>query len=199
MLHSMPTRCPHLVLAAVLLVPACALAQPAQPNPDTQQIIDALKAPSATPRTRSLRNLVVREKASDAAPSGAPAAEAPEPLPAPPAISMAIQFDFDSARLRPQGEAALDKLSAALKSPELAGSRFRIEGHTDAKGAAAYNLKLSQSRADEVRRYLLSQGVAAERVETAGRGALDPADPAHPYAAQNRRVRIVNLDAGGAR
>ncbi len=198
-MHLTLTRRRHLVLAAALLVPAWVLAQPAQPNPDTQQIIDALKAPPATPRTRSLRNLVVREKASDAALSGAPAAEASEPPPAPPAISMAIQFDFDSARLRPQGEAALDKLSAALKSPELAGSRFRIEGHTDANGAAAYNLKLSQSRADEVRRYLLAQGVTAERVETAGRGALDPADAAHPFAAQNRRVRIVNLDAGGAR
>ena len=187
------------VTLAALLVPLLVLAQSAGGSPDTQQIIDALKAPPAAPRTRSLRNLVVREKASDAASPGAPDDAAPEPPPAPPSISMAIQFDFDSARLRPEGEAALDKLSAALKSPELASSRFLVEGHTDAKGAAAYNLRLSQSRADEVRRYLLAQGVMAERVESAGRGAQDPADAAHPYAAQNRRVRIVNLDAGGAR
>lgn len=188
-----------MTLAVSLLAPLCVAAQSGDGSPDTQQIIEALK-PQA-PRTRSLRNLIVREKAADAAASSASpdVAAPPEPPPAPPSVSMAIQFDFDSAKLRPQGEAALDHLATALKSPPLAASRFLVEGHTDAKGAAAYNLKLSQSRAAEVRRYLLAQGVTPERVEAVGRGSQELADAANPYAAGNRRVRIVNVDAGQAR
>ena len=134
---------------------------------------------------------------SSAASSAAASAEVrPAETSTAPSISLAIQFDFDSRRLRPQGEAALERLSAALKAPELASSRFLVEGHTDAKGAPAYNLRLSQARADEVRRYLLAQGVTPERIETAGRGSQEPSDPENPYAPQNRRVRIVNLSAG---
>lgn len=195
---------------AALWMPWVATAQPSDGGPDAQQIIDALKPQAPAPRTRSLRNLVVREKsesqpqAASAAASGVASAQAvtlrPEPLPEPeppPSLSMAIQFDFDSARLRPQGESALDRLAAALKSPELAASRFLVEGHTDAKGSAAYNLRLSQSRAAEVRRYLVAQGVPPDRVESVGRGSQEPVNAANPYAAENRRVRIVNID--GAR
>jgi OOP family OmpA-OmpF porin len=157
---------------------------------DTQRIIDALSprpevAPDARSdeprRTRSARNLIVRE--------------VPLPASEPPSLSMAVQFDFDSARLRPEGAAELMKLAAALRSPQLAQSRFLVEGHTDAQGSPAYNLRLSQSRADEVRRFLQSQGVAGERITTAGRGAQQPANPADPLAAENRRVHVVNLGA----
>ena len=107
---------------------------------------------------------------------------------------MAIRFDFDSARLRPEGAAVLDRLAAALQTSELKESRFLIEGHTDAKGGAEYNLRLSQLRADEVQRYLLAQGVARPRLSAVGRGAQEPANPGAPLAAENRRVRIVNID-----
>lgn len=192
-----------LALCVALLAPACATAQSAPATPGTEQIIESLKPQPA--RTRSLRNLIVREKAAEgesaasaasaasgsAEPSQAAAAEVPSP---PPSISMAIQFDFDSARLRPQGEAALDNLAAALKSPQLSASRFLVEGHTDAKGTAAYNQRLSQLRADEVRRYLLAQGVGPDRVDAVGRGAQEPANAADRFAAENRRVRVVNVD-----
>jgi outer membrane protein OmpA-like peptidoglycan-associated protein len=199
---TLPSLQTSLAIAAMLqLAPAFADGPPAHPGegvPDTQQIIEALQPPPV--RTRSSRNLIIREK--DAQPGDAAAstgASSPPPPPdKPPSISMAIQFDFDSARLRPQGEAALDGLAAALKSPTLAGSHFMLEGHTDAKGVPAYNLRLSRLRADEVRRYLVAQGVEASRVEAVGRGAQEPADAADPYAAVNRRVRIVNVDAGAS-
>ena len=88
----------------------------------------------------------------------------------------------------------LDRLAAALQTAELKDSRFLIEGHTDAKGAADYNLRLSQQRADEARRYLMAHGVSGQRLDAAGRGAQEPATPAAPLAAENRRVRIVNID-----
>lgn len=185
------------LVAAVALLWAATLPQAhgqpaaagAAADAETQRIIDALAPkPAEPPTTRSSRNLIIREL-----PASAPAGTTP--LAAPPSLSMAVQFDFDSARLRPQGVAELMKLAAALRSPQLAGSRFLVEGHTDAQGAAAYNLRLSQSRADEVRRFLQLHGVAAERITTAGRGAQQPANPADPLAAENRRVHIVNLGA----
>ncbi|MCR5885539.1 OmpA family protein [Rhizobacter sp. J219] len=195
-------RAEAFVAAAVLLVAGWdalpqAHGQPAAaPDAETQRIIDALAPrPAEAPATRSSRNLIVRELPS----SDAGAASAPTAAAAPPSLSMAIQFDFDSARLRPQGVAELMRLAAALRSPQLAGSRFLVEGHTDAQGAPGYNLRLSQSRADEVRRFLQLHGVAGERITTVGRGAQQPANPADPLAAENRRVHIVNLGTAAAR
>ena len=178
-----PTRAARTLAAAVLLlgVHVLGVAQDAAPN--TQEMVEALK-----PRTRSLRNLIVRD-ASASAPDAAT-----EPAAPPPSLSMAIRFDFDSARLRPEGAAVLDRLATALQTRELQASRFLIEGHTDAKGAADYNLRLSQLRADEVRRHLSAQGVAPERLSAVGRGAQEPANPGAPLAAENRRVRIVNIE-----
>ena len=108
---------------------------------------------------------------------------------------MAIRFDFDSAQLHPEGAAVLDRLASALQTPDLKDSRFRIEDHTDAKGDAAYNLRLSQQRADEVRRFLVAHGVSLPSLSAVGRGAPEPANPAQPLGAENRRVRIVNVEA----
>jgi outer membrane protein OmpA-like peptidoglycan-associated protein len=193
-------------LAAIVFeCPTLAQQVPQTSAPNTQQMIEALK-----PRTRSLRNLVVGEIAASA-PASVPSVSAastvnggrPEATIGPagseraaprPSLSMAIRFDFDSARLRPEGAAVLDRLAAALQTSELKESRFLIEGHTDAKGGAEYNLRLSQLRADEVQRYLLAQGVARPRLSAVGRGAQEPANPGAPLAAENRRVRIVNVE-----
>jgi outer membrane protein OmpA-like peptidoglycan-associated protein len=105
-----------------------------------------------------------------------------------------IQFDFNSARVRPESQQALANLSQALLSAELQGSSFAVEGHTDAKGSADYNLKLSQQRALAVRDYLKTKGVAESRLQAAGKGSSELANSEQPFAAENRRVRIVNLD-----
>lgn len=120
------------------------------------------------------------------APSTEAAAEAPS-------VSLAIQFEYNSARVSAASRQTLQQLAQALQSPELAAYRFRIEGHTDAKGQAGYNRKLSQARADEVRQLLVAQGVAAARLSSIGMGASQLALPSQPFAAENRRVRIVNL------
>ena len=151
---------------------------------DVTQFIEQLKA---APRTRSLRNLSV-----EAAPAQAGAASASVPVR--PSLSLLIQFDFNSARVRPESQQALTNLSQALQSAELAGSRFAVEGHTDAKGSADYNLKLSQQRAQAVRDFLKAQGVDEARLMAAGKGSTELVNASEPFSAENRRVRIVNLD-----
>jgi outer membrane protein OmpA-like peptidoglycan-associated protein len=168
------------------LIPLLADAQGAG-TPSPQQMIEQLQAPAAAPagpRTRSLRNITVESSAT--APAGAPAPR--------PSLSLLIQFDFNSSKVRPESQQALANLAQALQSRELEASRFAIEGHTDAKGRSDYNLHLSQQRADAVRDFLASQGVASARLAPVGKGATELANPADPLAAENRRVRIVNLE-----
>jgi outer membrane protein OmpA-like peptidoglycan-associated protein len=88
----------------------------------------------------------------------------------------------------------LGNLVAALLSPELKGQRFVIEGHTDASGSTASNLRLSQARADEVRLYLVALGVHPSRLRAVGKGSSEPANARDPLSADNRRVRVVTLE-----
>lgn len=162
----------------------------AQASPSAAEMVEQLKAqpaPASRPRTRSLRNLMVESAAE--APAGAELAVAARP-----SLSLLIQFDFNSARVKPESQQALANLAQALQSKELIDSRFAIEGHTDAKGRADYNLKLSQQRADAVRSFLAQHGVTESRLAAMGKGATELANEADPLAAENRRVRVVNLN-----
>lgn len=173
---------------------------------DTRSIIEAL---TPAPQ-RASRNLVVRLKpegaaaaaASAPAPAVAAASASPpepaasEPAPAagpPPSLALDIRFEPNSAQVRPESGALLGNLVAALQSPELKGLRFAIEGHADARGAAAQNQRLSQERADEVRLYLVALGVHPSRLKAVGKGSSQLANAADPAAAENRRVRVVTL------
>ena len=176
-------------------LPAFAQNATANATPTPEQMIEQLK-PS---RTRSLRNLTVEavpgDKAADT--SGqtlALAAQAHPTLNARPSLTLLIQLDFDSAKVRAKSQQALVNLSQALQSADLVNSKFAVEGHTDAKGSALYNQKLSETRALAVRDFLMAQGVSPDRLLAAGKGASELADNAAPRAALNRRVRIVNLD-----
>lgn len=152
----------------------------AQTTPSALEMVEQLK--TQPPRTRSMRNLTIES----AAPEGAVASK--------PSLSLLIQFDFNSAKVKPESQQALSNLAQALQSKELQDAKFAVEGHTDAKGRADYNLKLSQQRADAVRAYLASNGVVAARLQAVGKGATELANAADPQAAENRRVRIVNLN-----
>ena len=112
----------------------------------------------------------------------------------PPSIDLHIPFDFNSDQLTPDAIVVLRRLGEALKDPSFANSRFRIAGHTDAKGTAEYNQKLSERRAQAVRNYLVFQyDIDAGRLDVVGFGLSQLADPAHPEDGINRRVQIVNL------
>ena len=107
------------------------------------------------------------------------------------ALIYGILFDFDQATLRPESQAALARLLAALQAnPSM---RLTIEGHTDSDGADDYNLDLSDRRARAVVAWLVASGIAAERLEAAGRGETRPvaSNDTADGRALNRRVEAV--------
>lgn len=105
-----------------------------------------------------------------------------------------VEFAFDSAALTPSARAQLDELGFALHSGGLRDARIAIRGHTDAKGADAYNLDLSRRRADVVARYLIDRfQVPAVRLTAEGFGESRLKNPADPFGAENRRVEVARL------
>ena len=106
-----------------------------------------------------------------------------------------IQFDSDSDKLRPESTPTLNELVKALAThPTL---RVEIEGHTDSVGADAYNRDLSSRRARAVVGWLASQGIAASRLTSAGKGESEPVGDNGTEAGrqQNRRVVIRRTGA----
>jgi OOP family OmpA-OmpF porin len=87
-----------------------------------------------------------------------------------------IYFKGGSAKIDPKSFRLLDQIAAVIKDhPHLAG--IEVGGHTDNKGSAAKNLKLSQNRANSVRQYLIEKGhVDANKVLAKGYGAEKPID-----------------------
>ena len=158
-------------LLAITLMAGFALPAHAQPagRASVDQLVEQLSPPA--PATRGLRNLV------------------PEPR----SVDLVVHFDFDSARVQPASLPLLDNLAAAMRSERLSALRFRVEGHTDAKGNPAYNLRLSQRRADSVIGHLTAAGVERTRLTAEGRGATELLRPDAPNAIENRRVRITTL------
>src|SRR5262249_16822445 len=114
-----------------------------------------------------------------------------------PAPSMAfstIQFAFGSAQLTPESSATLRNLGEALNHQLADQKSFLIEGHTDRKGTRAYNDELSKGRAEAVKDYLGHEpGGRPAGLGPIGKGFSEPVDPKNPYAAENRRVVVVNL------
>jgi OmpA-OmpF porin, OOP family len=112
-------------------------------------------------------------------------------------LTIAVQFDFNSARISPGSFRAVGLMADALYHPYLQGYRFLIVGHTDGKGSREYNLKLSQQRADAIREALINPfGIAPSRIEAVGLGEEQLLKPASPEAGENRRVQLVNVGPG---
>ena len=112
----------------------------------------------------------------------------------PPSIDLYIPFEFDSDKLKTEALLTLKRLGTALKDTRLSGYRFRIAGHTDAKGSSEYNQKLSERRATAVRNYLTFQyDIEPNRIETVGFGKTQLLDPLKPEDGINRRVQVINL------
>jgi outer membrane protein OmpA-like peptidoglycan-associated protein len=117
-----------------------------------------------------------------------------------PKIDLEINFDFNSADVRSKAQPQVNELGKALSSPQLAGSVFVLAGHTDAKGSDEYNQKLSERRAEAVKAYLVAKlKIPADRLSTAGYGKRDLKNPADPFAAENRRVQVLNVGTAEAK
>jgi len=102
-----------------------------------------------------------------------------------------VTFAFDSAKLNSQFDPVLDKLAQTLV--EYNKTVIQIAGHTDSTGSHAYNMKLSEERANSVKTYLVGRGVPANRLVTIGAGPDYPiaSNDTEEGRAQNRRVEIT--------
>lgn len=173
-------------------------AMPMGPNPSECEIQAALlgtTGPNCPP---------VAMQRPAAPPPATPPAERPAPVTVPPLPGPAampapelraafrVEFDFNSAVIRPESRAILDKVATVMATA--GNTRFRIVGHTDAVGGDAANLALSKKRAAAVVEYLVSKHhIRRDRLEASGMGARELLLPDQPKAAANRRVEIVNL------
>ena len=111
-----------------------------------------------------------------------------------PKIDLEIYFDFNSAAITPKAEPQLKELGKALLDSGLEKSVIVLSGHTDAKGSDPYNQELSERRAEAVKKYLVETlKVSPDNLTTAGYGRRDLKNQAQPFAAENRRVQIVNM------
>lgn len=101
-----------------------------------------------------------------------------------------LHFETAKSEIQPKSFKTLDKLVEYMKRKPT--FKIRIEGHTDNQGTDASNLALSESRAQSVRTYLVTKGIAESRIVTKGKGATQPiADNSTTEGrAKNRRTEI---------
>lgn len=101
-----------------------------------------------------------------------------------------VTFQPNSDRLTAEGRATLDGVAETLKGQS--DLKSEIAGHTDSLGSESYNLVLSQRRADAVRKYLISKGVAEGRLTAVGYGESEPVDTNETNEGRqtNRRVEF---------
>lgn len=183
-----------LVVASAVLVLTGCTKKPARPNPSETML-------GQTPGGRDIANtggsaipvnlgtvdgLTPRDQTWDA--SGMNRSELQ---------AQTVYFDFDKSDIKP---AEREKLKAAKsyldKNPT---HRVLLEGRCDWRGTAEYNLALGDRRASAAKKYLLTLGVKADRVETLSKGSLEAAKNADEATmAKDRRVEIVVLDPARA-
>jgi peptidoglycan-associated lipoprotein len=172
--------CPKRPATSVASAPAPGVAAPAAPSAAAPA---APMTPSAPPAA-----------AAPATPTPAPAAPAPAGAPPKPSEFQVnanlkdIHFDFDKYNIRPGDASILDANAAWLKQNP--GNLILVEGHCDERGTAEYNLALGERRAKSTMNYLVSQGVAANRITIISYGKERPlcTEKTEACWAQNRRA-----------
>jgi outer membrane protein OmpA-like peptidoglycan-associated protein len=104
-------------------------------------------------------------------------------------VDVAVQFDLNSANIRPEAVPQLQQICRFLDNNATLG--LNLVGHTDTSGPAEYNLQLSNARANSVRTYLVTQcGVGEQRLYSVGFGETLPLASVPPTDARNRRVEL---------
>lgn len=105
-----------------------------------------------------------------------------------------VYFDTDKATLRPSSHEALNHLVEVLEmKPDI---KIEIAGHTDNRGDAAYNLELSQKRAESVKQYVVKQGIDPDRIKAKGYGEEEPIESNQTAEGRqkNRRTEVRILE-----
>lgn len=131
------------------------------PQPVAQYVAPAPVAPAPAPYVAPMAKAPI-----------VVAAAAPQPVYEKVTLDADALFDFDKAVLRPAGRSALDEFVGKLKV--INPSTIKAIGYTDRLGSMSYNQTLSEERAAAVKTYLVSQGIMAGNVQTAGMGETNP-------------------------
>lgn len=120
----------------------------------------------------------------------APAAKAPASATETISLKADAHFDFDKSELKAGDKKELDDAAAKMKGMKV--ESITVTGHTDNVGTDAYNQKLSERRADSVKKYLVGKGVNAGQIQTQGKGESQPVadNKTADGRAKNRRVDI---------
>ena len=105
-------------------------------------------------------------------------------------IGKSIEFDTSSSRLRSESHKLLDTIAAVLKAD--ADTKIEIGGHTDSKGTETKNVRLSERRAEAVKKYLVDHGITISRIKAVGYGSSQPIadDSTFDGQRQNRRIEF---------
>jgi peptidoglycan-associated lipoprotein len=106
-----------------------------------------------------------------------------------------VFFALDSSDLSSESKATLDKQAEWIKAHGHA-HHLRLEGHADERGTREYNLALGERRANSAKKYLVSKGVEAARLETVSFGKEKPAVVGHDEAAWSQNRRAVTVVEG---
>ena len=109
-------------------------------------------------------------------------------------FTVEINFDFNSAVIRPESYRDVGAIADALHNPILLGYGFLVIGHTNSVGGRIYNVGLSQRRAEAIVAALVDPfGVNPAVLQPVGMGEEQLRDPAHPTSGVNRRVQLINV------
>jgi peptidoglycan-associated lipoprotein len=186
MMHRYKVLCT--VVLALSLFAGCAKKKPpvARPTPPPPPASDPAARPDAPPTPVTEPRPVPPEPVVDDPIAGRDIGDINKNSPFQPVFFALDRFDVDSA-----GQQALNANAEILKKyPTWV---ITIEGHADERGTAEYNLALGERRAMAARTYLLSLGIAADRLRTVSYGKEFPFDPGHDEAAwaNNRRAQFV--------
>jgi peptidoglycan-associated lipoprotein len=105
-----------------------------------------------------------------------------------------VYFDYDRALIRDDARAVLDGNAAWLKKFRTA--KILVEGHCDERGTEEYNLALGEKRAKSAQDYLLSMGIASDRIKIISYGKSQPINPGHDESAwqMNRRAQFQIIE-----
>ncbi len=162
-----------LATASIVALAACASNPPPEPPPPTETAV--VTPPPVTPPP-------------------VPARPTPPPVPPGPAAGSKadfalkatdrVYFDYDKYNLDSEDQRALATQVAWLK--QYPSTRVEVQGHADERGTRDYNIALGERRAQAVKSYLVSQGIAESRIQTISFGKDKPLDPGHDEAAWAR-------------
>jgi outer membrane protein OmpA-like peptidoglycan-associated protein len=109
-------------------------------------------------------------------------------------ITQQIHFEYNKSKIRPESYPVLNAVVEVLeKNPDI---KLEVQGHTDNRGSASYNKRLSDQRAGSVKQYLVAHGIAPDRLTSHGYGFERPLVPndSDQNRALNRRVQFVRTE-----